>query len=91
MQSSRNSTQGLSARPGNAIWNEESDAKLESLSDSAKFILISFSPATNQVNLQQILNSFPNNHRKSAKIALFHLTGAAHHRMVFIWKLQKPA
>ena len=45
----------------------------------------------NPVNSLHFYSSFPNNHRKTAKNALFHLTRAEINRMVSIEKMQKPA
>jgi quercetin dioxygenase-like cupin family protein len=47
-QKSQNSTQEISAEPGDVFWNSQPGTKLDNLSDPAKFILIGFSSAKTQ-------------------------------------------
>jgi len=47
-QSSQNSTHGIIAQAGDAVWIDQRDAKFENLAALAKFILISFSPSKTQ-------------------------------------------
>jgi hypothetical protein len=47
-QLSQNSTQDISAKPGEAVWIAQPEAKFENLGASAKFILFNFSRAKMQ-------------------------------------------